>query len=305
MRCRGDDRSGQLGRGAPSDAIGAPREVELPEVRALSAGGDTTCAIDVDGAVWCFGGNRHGQLGDGLREARGAPAPVPGLDAMESLDVGFEHVCAVDPDGAVWCWGWNGSGQVRAGGPLDVEAPTRVEGVPPARAVVAGYSDSCLITEDARAFCWGEVLGAPAELATEVRAIAIGVDHVCVARPTEVRCFGAAPGGARPSLPAEGRGYPIAAGAPASGAIDHACFGDVSGGLLCLGKNEEGQLGDGTFRFADTPVAVRRLDGEVTSVAVGYAHSCAVSGGRTWCWGDNERGVLGPGPDSLDPVLVP
>jgi serine/threonine-protein kinase len=48
------------------------------------------------------------------------------------------------------------------------------------------------------------------------------------------------------------------------------------------------------------------LPGPVTSVAVGFTHSCAVVGGRTFCWGDDAAGQLGTGEGitSLDPMPV-
>ncbi len=306
VRCWGDDRAGQLGRGAPSDVVGAPAALALPEVIALDAGGDTTCVVDTAASVWCFGANRHGQLGDGTRLPRGVAAIVTALPPIDRVSVGLDHACALAQDGSILCWGWNGSGQSAPGGPLDVGVPSRVD-VPPARAVEAGYNDTCAITIDDRAICWGALTGGPTELARDVRAIAIGVDHVCVSRASEVRCFGAEPGGARPPLPVDGRAFALEGGDAASGAVDHACVTDARGALYCLGKNERGQLGDGSLRSSSELVAVRGLDGAVTSVSVGHEHSCAVSGGRTWCWGGNDRGELGePGaPTSLEPVLVP
>jgi alpha-tubulin suppressor-like RCC1 family protein len=48
----------------------------LAGVKAIAAGGDTTCALRDDGEVWCFGRNDKGQLGDGTSEDRFAPVRV-------------------------------------------------------------------------------------------------------------------------------------------------------------------------------------------------------------------------------------
>lgn len=55
--------------------------------------------------------------------------------------------------------------------------------------------------------------------------------------------------------------------------------------------------------LADRPVAASAADsgsggGEgfrASSVAAGQSHTCAVSGGALYCWGDNSRGALGTG----------
>jgi alpha-tubulin suppressor-like RCC1 family protein len=307
VRCWGDNSLGQLGRDASEDAV-APSLLALPQVRALDAGGDTTCALDDDGRAWCFGADHHGQLGDGARDARSTPALVPGLPPIRDVSVGHAHVCALARDGGVWCWGWNGSGQSIPGGPPDVDVPARVEGLPPVGALVAGYSDTCAITGERRALCWGAISGGSiAEITDDVSAVAVGVDYVCAARSDEVRCFGAEPGGARPALPPEGRSYDVAASTVASALIDHVCAIDGEGRLSCWGKNDAGQLGDATLRFATARSHVVGIDGLVHDVATGHQHTCALAGASTYCWGANDRGQLGePGAlGSLSPVLVP
>lgn len=62
--CWGDNRDGQLGLGDLSDR-GAPVRLagDVPMAAiAVDAGNAHTCAIDGDGAVWCWGDNGRGQL---------------------------------------------------------------------------------------------------------------------------------------------------------------------------------------------------------------------------------------------------
>ena len=61
--------------------IDSPAPVAVPNlggVTALSAHGDTTCAVLQDGSVTCWGNNSDGQLGDGSELASGVPGPVVG-----------------------------------------------------------------------------------------------------------------------------------------------------------------------------------------------------------------------------------
>lgn len=67
------------------------------------------------------------------------------------------------------------------------------------------------------------------------------------------------------------------------------------GEVRCAGRNERGQLGDGTRTARAHPVRVRDV-ADATRVAIGEAHACALlASGRVRCWGANEAGQLGDG----------
>src|SRR5207247_9922866 len=87
----------------------------------------------------------------------------------------------------------------------------------------------------------------------------------------------------------------------------HACALTRVGGGRCGGRNDVGDLGDGTATDRYTPVAVAGLDADVVAIAVGYAHACALTrAGRVLCWGGNRFGELGDGTtvDRHTPVAV-
>jgi alpha-tubulin suppressor-like RCC1 family protein len=75
--CWGDNRFGQLGLGDRDPRL-VPTEVSAlgHDVSVLYAGGAHTCAINTDGAVYCWGDNRYGQLGDGTTEAKSSPVQI-------------------------------------------------------------------------------------------------------------------------------------------------------------------------------------------------------------------------------------
>ena len=86
----------------------------------------------------------------------------------------------------------------------------------------------------------------------------------------------------------------------------HACAIALDGRAFCWGRNEEGQLGDGTLTDRRTPTAVA---GGLTFAAIstGDFHTCGITTtGQAYCWGINQFGSLGDGSQlrRLTPVAV-
>lgn len=99
---------------------------------------------------------------------------------------------------------------------------------------------------------------------------------------------------------------PTATALSVSRGIHHACALLEGGTVRCWGRNESGQLGDGTTQGSRTPVAVAGI-GPAVAIAAGGDHTCAIlSDSTVSCWGANEGGQLGDGTTTphSEPVVV-
>jgi alpha-tubulin suppressor-like RCC1 family protein len=173
VTCWGLDNAGQLGRpGAVlrPDGSAAPALVPgLDAVVQIDAYNFTTCALRVDGSVWCWGRDDGGMLGAGSRtlERMGSehsgsstPAPVTGLSDAILVAVGGDHVCAVTASGRAFCWGSNESGQLGDGTKERRTAATLVKGLEHVAQIAVGTasgksSHTCALSRDGAVFCWG------------------------------------------------------------------------------------------------------------------------------------------------------
>lgn len=217
--CWGSNEAGQLGVGVLGGATDRPRRVGVGYVSA-AAGGFHTCAVDGLANVLCWGGNAHGQLGDGSRIVRTVPSFVT-IRGAGALAAGFRNSCVLAP---AHCWGRGTEGQMGNGVLLDGLVPIRVDADASIEQIDAGGHHVCGVTAGREALCWGR--GTDGELG--------------IGRTPE----------------AEGRPVPVAgerSWARVSAGHGHTCAVDTDGAAHCWGRNEGGQLGDGTREGRDVP----------------------------------------------------
>src|SRR5687768_10842814 len=81
----------------------------------------------------------------------------------------------------------------------------------------------------------------------------------------------------------------------------YTCAVTADGGVKCWGRNDAGQLGDGTMTHRAAPVDVLVSPGGapltgVSAIVTGFDHACALmTSGHVKCWGVNYWGQLGDG----------
>jgi len=75
----------------------------------------------------------------------------------------------------------------------------------------------------------------------------------------------------------------------------HTCAVDNMNRLYCWGRNDSGQLGDGTLHDRHEPTQAGS-DADWDRVTAGEKHTCAFkTDGSLWCWGGNTAGEIGDG----------
>lgn len=84
----------------------------------------------------------------------------------------------------------------------------------------------------------------------------------------------------------------------------HSCATASGGDVYCWGRNEMGQLGDGTRTDRAAPVKIAGL--RATALALGREHTCAIAADKTVaCFGYGSGGRIGDGEITDRPVPTP
>ena len=238
----------------------------------VGAGETHSCAIHFGGTLSCWGFNAGGPLGNGnmLTVFSTSPASVVNIGNGFALSGGFAHTCGLMTDGTVWCWGDNEYGQLGNGGTSQYSyTPLKVWDSTGSKVIAAGGWHGCTALRDGSTWCWGKN------------------DYGQLGNGTTINS---------PSPVA------VASGAVNAKAIggggSHTCAVAYDSTVWCWGKNESGQLGDGTNTNNAAPVQVSGLVGakDVTASCCSgkHEHSCALMwDGTVMCWGQNEAGELG------------
>ena len=332
LYCWGDNFYGQLGLGNRLNQA-VPRLIALAEGYASFGVGDDkqfTCAIrskvgQGSGETLCWGDNRRGELGCAylaadlafLSQCDSTGLTVPNTEIplsvrnasgeailFSGISLGSGHACGLasgstfHPDGTALCWGLNRRFELGSDttGLRFSDAARPVEGYRFAEVVAGGRfrlfkqpsGFSCGIDEDRRGVrCWGWMPGAASS--------AVSLTPVPVEGLPDSELHGLTAGTA------------------------HACVLTAEGLAYCWGRNNEGQLGDGTLdrRPSAAPVSGAR---SFDVVSAGEAHTCGVArvrldespssiqggqGGEVLCWGDNRLGQLGDGTTERRTTPVP
>lgn len=197
-----------------------------------------------------------------------AEAGAPHLTGVSAIVAGPDNTCAIVDDGSVKCWG-----AAESPGPSGVAlcgtrclGPVDVHGVESTISISSGVYATCAVSAAHSMTCWQQLRSAARP---DLTSLAGMVESVQV-----------------------GEG--------------HACALTTSGGVTCWGKNDYGQLGNGSQGpYSVSPTSVVGLPAGVSLIGAGGINSCAIqTNGGLRCWGGNFLGNVGDGSRTDRPTPV-
>lgn len=273
----GDNSRGQLGDGTTTSRS-TPVYV-ASNVYTVAAGYFHSLFITNDRKLWAMGDNSNGRLGDGTTTNRDTPVLI--ATNVLAVAAGSGHSLFVTTDGKLWAMGWNGNGQLGDGTQIDRVIPVHIADtvfdIAP-----TGFRHSMFITYDS-----GRLLGMGFPTSYQFGDIDYGMmkEHV---------------------TPVEIASHVLAASTSSS----HSLYVTSNNVLWSLGRNDYGQLGDGTTinRITPTQVASNVLAiaaGSGIDEHAGFSFFITYDL-KLWAFGNNSYGQLGVGTaiNSTVPIQV-
>lgn len=293
---------GVLGNGSSSNTTRAAAVSLSGPALEVAAGGAHSCALIAGGAVQCWGLGSSGQLGNG--STGNSPTAVNVTlysNRATHIGVGISHSCAVLDNGLVRCWGAGGAGQLGNGANFDFSVSSPVFSDPSSSyllsgvvGVAGGLTFTCAVRNSLGGIsCWGSAsLGQLGDGTTTDK-------NYAVTSYTPDFYLGTPPFGQLVYSSVHG-GAVLASGDNHSCALLEVTY--VATGpytareVRCWGRNDQGQIGDGTTTNRTSMTAVSGGTAGAVAVAAGASHSCLLTyAGVVSCWGLNSSGQLGDG----------
>lgn len=252
--CWGNNAAGQLGvKSSTTTRTAAPTPIETIEgVAQMVVSMFSTCALRVDGSVWCWGqdfGFQQREIGrfDDARQV--------------AISTDASNLCILRKDGTVWTWNLHVGGQ-----------PKPVPSLADATAIGGCEEGSTALLKDGTVAYWGTKLGVEPPVETDHARIVEGVGdvvslsssalHACaVTRSGQVFCWGSNEYGAIGDGGEEARRKPtlvngIENATEVAVVSTHSCATVRTGDMQCWGQNTSGELGDGTKVSKKRPAKV-------------------------------------------------
>ena len=252
-------------------------------------------ARDSEGKLYTWGSNEYGQLGDGTTEIgysnyRDEPICISDLDndlkGKNIVDVyASSTVIAKDSEGKLYTWGRNQDGELGDGTTENRKVPiciSDLENDLNGKSIVDLYNGSAIIARDSegKLYTWGSNMdGKLGDGTTENRKVPICISDL----ENDLKGKNIVDVYTGPTMIAK----------------------DSEGKLYTWGRNQDGELGDGTTEigyseYRNVPMCISDLENDlkgknIVDVYTGSTMIAKDSEGKLYTWGSNVDGKLGDG----------
>ena len=297
----------------PANFVNANNMGKVGEYQTISAGGNYTAAIKTDGSLWTWGDNYFGQLGDSANIIKRF-TPMKIMDNVMAISAGDEHMLAIKTDDSLWTWGRNNYGQL-GDGTLISKSPIKI--MDNVAAISAGGVHTVAIKTDGSLWTWGRnnvgqlgdgtagyenIKSTPIKIMDNVAAVSAGYWYTAAIKTDGslwtwgYNEYGQLGDGTTDRENPYGKSTPIKIMddvAAVSAGSGHTAAIKTDGSLWTWGRNDDGQLGDGTTEGKSTPIKI--MDNVATVSAESDYTAAIKTDGSLWTLGDNFWGQIGDG----------
>jgi len=217
--------------------------------------------------VFAWGLNAEGQLGnDTIFTDQNIPIKVNGLTNVADIEAGSSHTIALK-SGNVWTWGGSLRGQVGYPSLSTRNPPTQLSTISNVIIISSGSKHNIAVKSDGTVKAWGD---------NYYGQLGSGGSNNFVDHPVSV-------------LYGPSNVIGVATG------NEHSIILTSDGAVWAWGRNDVGQVGDGTTTIRQYPTKINGI-ADVADIAGGSDHSIALKNdGTVWTWGWNVQGQLGLG----------
>lgn len=157
LYCWGRNTDGQCGTTPEMLQLRVPTRVgKDSDYKRVATAMLHTCAVKVDGRLYCWGTDAEGSLGLGVAPQTRKTAPLQVGSDTDWADVSVQwfHSCALRQSGALYCWGRGQEGQLGLGDIAARNTPTRTGSDSDWTRIATARFHTCGLRPSG-VYCWG------------------------------------------------------------------------------------------------------------------------------------------------------
>jgi alpha-tubulin suppressor-like RCC1 family protein len=278
-----------------SQSSSVPRLISnINNIYKIATGREFTLVLLNDGTIKSFGRNDYGQLGIGTTNtsANSTINTVSGINNAIDIACGDYHALALLSDGTIKAWGNNSFGnQLGDGSSTDRYSPVNVSGINNAIAISTQYRTCLALLSDGTVKQWGTNLGnIPIIVSNLSNVISISINGLALAVLSNGTVVSwSTPTSTKTTISGINNAISVSAG------TDHYLVLLSNGTVMAWGRNNEGQLGNGTFVNNTTPTLISGLTNVSKIFAKWYQSYFILNDYSVKACGYNTSGQLGIG----------